>query len=411
MLSTILPHSYPLRVDSAIMPSATRTRTTAPSELLHYLPAYRVLVCKECRYAIQPSAISRHLKDLHHIYRLDRQQLLESTQSLDLADPAHMVLPAPHDAPVSLLPTENGLACAANECNHLCVTVKRMKNHWAAAHKDLVRAEAAQWHPVTLQTFFRGNQLRYFRVKLEHIPVPLKPALEGFVEEIAVKPPPSTWSANDIALYNQFIDSTNHTLTPYPNSKKLWQTAIPQMAYEHDFLKYGIFACSALHLAYLTPSHRQQYQMIAAAYQDQALHLFRAAIASLKDSNCNALLAFSQLLVVHCFAFEEQDEGLLFVKRKHDLGLPEWLQIIRSSCTMFSVVCVLCFPFSLSEYLPELLYVGANIILETLIGECVGPADSCKRNPSTPHRGESASRELRSVTRSRSREPLHQAVL
>lgn len=83
------------------MPSAT----LQPAQLLHYLPTYRVLICKECRYAIQPSAISRHLKDIHHIYRTDRQAIMEYALKLDLADPGNVIPPEPHEAPVPFIPT------------------------------------------------------------------------------------------------------------------------------------------------------------------------------------------------------------------------------------------------------------------------------------------------------------------
>src|SRR5258706_9968933 len=133
-----------------IMPSAT----LQPSQMLHYLSTHRVLICKGCRYAIQPSAISRHLKELHRIYRSDRQEFMEYAQSLDLADPRDVVLPEPHEAPAPFLPTESGLACGASGCGHLCVTVKRMKRHWATVHSD-VAVDAAQWRLVDLQTSFR----------------------------------------------------------------------------------------------------------------------------------------------------------------------------------------------------------------------------------------------------------------
>jgi len=116
----------------------------SPSDLLHYIPAHRVLICKECRYAIQPSAISRHLKDLHKIYRSDRSELLEYTKKLDLADPADVVLPPPNEAPVPLLPTESGLACSRDGCNHLCITVKRMKRLVSMASSDFADVLSGQ---------------------------------------------------------------------------------------------------------------------------------------------------------------------------------------------------------------------------------------------------------------------------
>jgi len=319
------------------MPSATAQ--PSPSQLLHYLPAHRVLICRECRYAIQPSAISRHLKDLHHIYRSDRQELVEYAKELDLPDPGDVLLPSPHEAPVPFLPSESGLACEADGCTHLCVTGKRMKSHWATAHKDVVGSASAQWRPVTLQTFFRGNQLRYFIVSGEASPAP-KPEQSSesdssppsLVSEVSTPP---DWSPDDVALFEHFMQSTYHDLGNGPASKRAWQTSIPEMAYRHDFLKHGVLACSALHLAHLHPNDRRRYQMTAACHQARALPQFRTAVGNPTQENCEAILAFSHLLVVHCFASEEQDEDLLLVKGKHENGLPDWLHVIRGSCTMF----------------------------------------------------------------------------
>jgi hypothetical protein len=328
--------------DFAIIPSTT----PQPSQLLHYLLPHRVLICKECRYAIQPSAISRHLKELHRIYRSNRKEFMEYAQSLDLADPGDVVLPEPNEAPVPFLLTSSGLACRAGGCGHLCVTIQRMKRHWATVHSDVV-ADAAQWRPVDLQTFFRGNKLRYFIV-CRNSTATSQPERNSTLDskasslEIDTLEVPLTydcnWSAGDLDLLEHFKNSTYLDVGHNSASRQLWQTTIPLLAYSHSFLKHGILACSALHLAYLNPPERKRYQLTAAYHQNRALPAFRSAIANANEDTCNALLAFSQLLIIHCFASEEQDEDLLLVKEKHELGLPDWLHIIRGNCTIFKTV-------------------------------------------------------------------------
>lgn len=44
-------------------------REPHPAQLLHYLPTYKVIVCMSCEYAVQPSAVASHLKDIHNIER------------------------------------------------------------------------------------------------------------------------------------------------------------------------------------------------------------------------------------------------------------------------------------------------------------------------------------------------------
>ncbi|KAH6666064.1 hypothetical protein B0J14DRAFT_605216 [Halenospora varia] len=317
------------------MPSAT----TARENLLHYLPQHKVLICKKCRYAIQPSAISRHLKDLHHIYRSERKQLLEYAKALPLADPREVILPSPYEPSIDLLPTESGLACSAEGCAHLCVTVKRMKSHWVTAHRDVV-GNVLQWRPVTLQTFFRGNQLRYFVIDSTPLTKsePCSSTESSPSSPLLGTPLPEDWTPQDVALFKHFRTSTYHTLGRRSESRYLWGNTIVLISIEYEFLKHGILACSALHLAHLQPSSRRHYHMVATMHQDLALPLFRFAIAQTTTENCNAILAFSQLLIVLCYASEATDEDLLFVRGKKDSGLPDWLQIIRGSCAMFSAV-------------------------------------------------------------------------
>ncbi|KAH8650954.1 hypothetical protein BGZ60DRAFT_508925 [Tricladium varicosporioides] len=307
---------------------------TAWENLLHYMPQHKVLICKECRYAIQPSAISRHLKDLHHIYRSERKELLEYAKGLPLADPREVILPLPHEPLINLLPTESGLACLAEGCAHLCVTVKRMKSHWVTAHQGIVGI-VLQWRPVTLQTLFRGNQLRYFIVNSTPL-VKLEQCLstKSSPSSPLETPLPEDWTPQDVTLLKHFRASTYHTLGRRNESRYLWRNTIVLMSIEYEFLKHGILACSALHLAHLKPSSRRSYHIVAAMHQDLALPLFRSAIEQTTMENCNAILAFSQLLIVLCYASEATDEDLLFVRGKKDSGLPDWLRIIRGSCAI-----------------------------------------------------------------------------
>jgi hypothetical protein len=326
------------------MPSAT----LLPSQLLHYLPSHRVLICKECRYAIQPAAISRHLKTIHHIYRTDRQAIMEYVLTLDLADPGDVVPPEPHEAPVPFIPTESGLACNANGCSHLCITAKRMKSHWSTRHSDTdLDLDADQWRPVELQTFFRGNQLRYFAVCILSTVTPQSESNSELdsgnsnLETDTLESPSSVesdWSTEDLGLLEHFKTSTYLDVAQNPETRMLWRTAIPQLAFSHAFLMHGILACSALHLAHLNPSEKQRYNFASARHQGEALPAFRLAIADPNEDNCNALLAFSNLLIIHSFASEEQDEHLLLVGATQDSGMPDWLKIVRGSCAIFQRV-------------------------------------------------------------------------
>ena len=144
-----------------------------PSQLLRYLPAHQVLICLQCQYAIQPGAISRHLKEIHLLQHAQRQLFLEYASQFELAQPNEVRLPDDTQFPVPFLPVQNGLACRFNGCRHLCATTKRMKHHWTSVHGSTMR-EDFDCRAVPIQTFFRGNALRYFTT-----PALLSPSLSS----------------------------------------------------------------------------------------------------------------------------------------------------------------------------------------------------------------------------------------
>lgn len=143
------------------MISGCVTETVHPFQLLRYLPVHRVLICLHCRYAIQPGAIVRHLKEIHHLKRLRRRAFVEYASQFKLADIDSIILPDETQFPVDSLPIHDGLACRFEGCGHLCATIQRMKAHWSSVHHFSPRNDGS-WRSVPLQTFFRGNALRYF---------------------------------------------------------------------------------------------------------------------------------------------------------------------------------------------------------------------------------------------------------
>lgn len=132
-----------------------------PEQLLQYLPTYKVVICSACRYAIQPTAIARHLKEIHNIQRSNRKPYMQYVSSFELDEAEKVRCLEPQDFPVPQLPVQDGLRCEHPQCRHLCVSTKRMKSHWSVEHGRSGQA-VFDWQPVPLQTFFRGNLLRYF---------------------------------------------------------------------------------------------------------------------------------------------------------------------------------------------------------------------------------------------------------
>ena len=171
-----------------------------PSDLLQYLPEFKVVVCTSCQYALQPNAISRHLKDIHHILRSRRKPFMQYVSTLELNNP-ETVLRSTDDLkafPVPLLPVQDGWKCNHRDCSHMCVTEKRMQHHWTVEHDRPGRPQS-DWSSAPLQTFFRGNSLRYFTRPS------LLPVQNGSLKTILIK-------EQEDALLQHYIACTSLTL-------------------------------------------------------------------------------------------------------------------------------------------------------------------------------------------------------
>lgn len=258
-----------------------------PHDLLEYDARYKVLICRECKYAIQKSALQSHLLR-HKIYREERQQLLSSLAQLDIVEPHLVSLPNRDSPPMESLPTIAGYCCLAPDCGSLCASSKRMRRHQSELHgvpdsnnfSSLAR-------PATLQTFFRGTKLRYFEVSsptedstTHSPPVPPTHVDEDNVRHAEEEPavlddaypttstePPRRTNAHDNSIhsppvnldldilnyFHHFIMKTSNTLpTTDAIASCYWQRDITAQALTQRWIMCGLLAISACHLALLT---------------------------------------------------------------------------------------------------------------------------------------------------------------
>ncbi|KAL4863415.1 hypothetical protein BDV12DRAFT_206470 [Aspergillus spectabilis] len=297
----------------------------SPEELFHYLPLHQVLICLHCRYAMQPRAVTRHLTEIHHLNHSQRKPFLDYIARFPLADPKDVILPSECQFPVPFLPVLSGVACRFPGCGHLCVTTKRMEHHWASMHQTTDRSSWS-WLPVSLQTFFRGNALRYFT----------NPSL-------IVRPPAASAENNtDEELLRHYVRSTYLTLCSDIKMEHAFKALVPQLAREFPFLMHGILACSALHLAHGDPSHRSHYICQALDHQELAMPHYRSAISYVTDQNSGAILVFAFVLVICALALEDEDGNSLFLFPTGSAGLDADIQdanssaiyLLRAGCSM-----------------------------------------------------------------------------
>ncbi|SPO05584.1 uncharacterized protein DNG_08271 [Cephalotrichum gorgonifer] len=324
-----------------------------PHELLHYSAAHKVLICTTCRYAVQPGGLTRHLKDIHHIYRGKRRPYLEYAGSMELKDPKEVTPPTPAQFPVPHLPIEWGWRCSAPGCDYMCVSDKRMETHWPATH-GRKGSDDRDWTAAPLQTFFRGNMLRYFTKQCIG-PTSVQGRQKFNIQAVSSSmdsleaPCPQTIGEKylldplDYSILEHYLSSTSISLMLDDDAlQPVWIDLVPKIALNQPFLLHGILACTALHMAHLDPLKDKTYTLRALAHQETAIPLFRHATENPTVENCDALVIFAYLLTVYSFAtdMDNVSSPLLMVDDRgsewgeKQLALPQWLHFIRAGCVM-----------------------------------------------------------------------------
>jgi hypothetical protein len=238
-------------------------------DLLEYNENYRVIICRDCKYAIQKNALGSHLLR-HKIYRSERQHLLTAISQLDLLEPEDVLIPPGQSPAVDGLPVISGYKCTANGCVNLCASTKRMRRHWSEAHGMSTPPEPFA-ESVNLQTFFRGTKLKYFEVFpastsptgtiIAHaegstgIPAFGSGALFAASPEVPKSPQSRPLDLDLVTLtyFHHYITTTSLTLpTRSLEHKVYWQNDVVMPALQLHWMMCGILAISASHLIQLS---------------------------------------------------------------------------------------------------------------------------------------------------------------
>lgn len=241
-----------------------------PHDLLEYNARYRVLICRDCHYAIQKNALGSHLLR-HKIYREERQRLLSTINGLDIVEPDDILLPTAIIEPVDALPVVSGHCCSVTGCGHLCASSKRMRRHWSDAHgvngsNDL----SSLARSVKLQTFFRGTKLKYFEVSVtnSNAESQLSDTESGYggqgprlnaAPSLAQSTLPNSepYPAVDLqtlTYFHHFMTATKLSLPGAEGSlsaSQYWEEEIIPLALQRRWIMCGVLAISAYHSATL----------------------------------------------------------------------------------------------------------------------------------------------------------------
>ena len=108
-------------------------------QLFTHLSEYRVVVCKQCQFAVVPSQISRHLRDHHPSVSKECQyKVVSSFQHVQ--DVAYMKediqYPESTCTPVPGLPVyTDGFQCTQGGCQYICRGLKNIQRHCRVVHE------------------------------------------------------------------------------------------------------------------------------------------------------------------------------------------------------------------------------------------------------------------------------------
>lgn len=303
--------------------SSVVTRIKHLGSFLAYLPDYGVLVCKSCEFAVQPSAISSHLLR-HQIYREKRQNLLDRVAKLQLLEPQKVSLPAKLIFAIPHLSVTAGFRCELPWCHHLCISHKRMTRHLRERHTLIDPADInGHSQNVYLQTFFKGNKVRYFEVQpmnTDAVPLPKRhsdqyrfvdvseperihlrePSNETDQLMPSHKAPETQLQIDDLLYMHHYTTVTGLSLTRGTEPVSFWTHDLPLQAAAQPFLMHGILGVAAFHQAVLASDAdlRRQHQSAGLRHQSAGLATFRGMVDQPTPGTSTALTTFARLLGV-----------------------------------------------------------------------------------------------------------------
>lgn len=232
---------------------------------LRYDESHAVLICLECKYAVQKSAVESHLLR-HKVYRGERRTLLASIAQLHLAEPDQVVPPPNPPAPIDGLAVIPGYRCAADGCGALCASSKRMRRHWSEAHGTTEGTLSSLAEEVHLQTFFRGTKLRYFQVAAdsntngrERFSVDearQSPAADRGDDGGNTQPQPTHsplhLDMEALLYFHHFSTVTSHTLPiRRDRGKTYWQNEVVSSSLQLRWLMCAALAVAGVHISSL----------------------------------------------------------------------------------------------------------------------------------------------------------------
>jgi hypothetical protein len=114
-----------------------------------------------------------------------------------------------------------------------------------------------------------------------------------------------------LKLMTHYTQHTAQSITDFgvqTGDASLWRDWVVELAFEHDFLLYGLLGFSALHLALQCDSNdsiqKQHYTILAIQHYDRGIALFRPYLNDLDSASQDALFGFSVIVAMYSFGIQ-----------------------------------------------------------------------------------------------------------
>ncbi|KAF1818785.1 uncharacterized protein K489DRAFT_326901, partial [Dissoconium aciculare CBS 342.82] len=150
---------------------------------------WQLAICRECRVAVWPAHIMRHLQSNHHrVEHKEAQRIAEEVQTWPglALSASQLILPSTVRPPIEALPIyQDGIQCCLEpeSCRYVCRSIGTIRRHWRRCHQwsrqgrqsgggsgsaktqKIAQAGASACRPVHCQRFFAHQECSgYFEV-------------------------------------------------------------------------------------------------------------------------------------------------------------------------------------------------------------------------------------------------------
>ena len=185
---------------------------------------------------------------------------------------------------------------------------------------------------VNLQTFFKGNSLRYFTVA-DNCSEPQSQDDNNALAEadpslLKSLPFPNTNETSiEWLLTKQFFDYSYNSLLPVIGTQESWRSQMLRVCAGASFLRYAVLSVTANHIAFEHPESRRLYGSEANRYRYLAIKTLSACVPKVEPESFFAVFNFSRLITLCCLARMQlsEIEGCELLESKS--MLPEWVRV------------------------------------------------------------------------------------